>query len=81
TLPRISEMASNRSQDRDARELPAPSVGDYIVGTEIGRGSFATVYKGYHKKTQKPVAIKSVLRSKLTKKLLENLESEIKILK
>ncbi|KAG0049829.1 Serine/threonine-protein kinase [Gryganskiella cystojenkinii] len=56
-------------------------VGDYIVEYEIGRGSFATVYKGYHKFTKEPVAIKSVLRSKLTKKLLENLASEINILK
>ncbi|RIB16110.1 kinase-like domain-containing protein [Gigaspora rosea] len=71
-------MASN---SHDARELPATSVGDYIVGSEIGRGSFATVYKGFHKKNKNLVAIKSVLRSKLTKKLLENLESEIKILK
>ena len=31
--------------------------------------------------TKEPVAIKSVLRSKLTKKLLENLASEINILK
>ncbi|KAG0313001.1 Serine/threonine-protein kinase [Dissophora globulifera] len=56
-------------------------VGDYVVEYEIGRGSFATVYKGYHKATKEPVAIKSVLRSKLTKKLLENLASEINILK
>ncbi|GJJ68172.1 serine/threonine-protein kinase ULK2 [Entomortierella parvispora] len=56
-------------------------VGDYIVEYEIGRGSFATVYKGFHKSTKEPVAIKSVLRSKLTKKLLENLASEINILK
>ncbi|KAF9374260.1 Serine/threonine-protein kinase [Podila verticillata] len=61
--------------------LEASQVGDYIVEYEIGRGSFATVYKGYHKTTKEPVAIKSVLRSKLTKKLLENLASEINILK
>ncbi|KAF9325491.1 Serine/threonine-protein kinase [Podila minutissima] len=59
----------------------ATQVGDYIVEYEIGRGSFATVYKGHHKTTKEPVAIKSVLRSKLTKKLLENLASEINILK
>ncbi|KAG0352791.1 Serine/threonine-protein kinase, partial [Gamsiella multidivaricata] len=59
----------------------ATQVGDYIVEHEIGRGSFATVYKGYHRVTKEPVAIKSVLRSKLTKKLLENLASEINILK
>ncbi|KAF9087797.1 Serine/threonine-protein kinase, partial [Mortierella sp. AM989] len=63
---------------------PAPEftlVGDYIVEHEIGRGSFATVYKGHHRITKESVAIKSVLRSKLTKKLLENLASEINILK
>ncbi|KAF8945725.1 Serine/threonine-protein kinase [Haplosporangium gracile] len=59
----------------------ATQVGDYIVEYEIGRGSFATVYKGHHRVTKEPVAIKSVLRSKLTKKLLENLASEINILK
>ncbi|KAJ1972538.1 Serine/threonine-protein kinase [Dimargaris xerosporica] len=56
-------------------------VGDYVLGTEIGRGSFATVYKGYNKLTNATVAIKSVSRSQLTKKLLENLESEIALLK
>ncbi|KAF9354257.1 Serine/threonine-protein kinase [Mortierella sp. AD094] len=65
-----------------ARPVPQVNqVGDYIVEHEIGRGSFATVYKGYHRITKESVAIKSVLRSKLTKKLLENLASEINILK
>ncbi|KAG0252225.1 Serine/threonine-protein kinase [Mortierella polycephala] len=65
-----------------AKSTPETSqVGGYVVEHEIGRGSFATVYKGYHKVTKEPVAIKSVLRSKLTKKLLENLASEINILK
>ncbi|KAG0380146.1 Serine/threonine-protein kinase [Mortierella sp. AD032] len=69
-------MASN------AKGVPeATQVGDYIVEYEIGRGSFATVYKGHHRVTKEPVAIKSVLRSKMTKKLLENLASEINILK
>ncbi|KAK9316255.1 kinase-like domain-containing protein [Lipomyces starkeyi] len=57
------------------------SIGQYRIGSEIGRGSFANVYKGVHMKTQTAVAIKSVVRAKLNKKLLENLESEIKILK
>ncbi|KAK9324176.1 hypothetical protein V1517DRAFT_74936 [Lipomyces orientalis] len=57
------------------------SIGQYRIGNEIGRGSFANVYKGVHMKTQTAVAIKSVVRAKLNKKLLENLESEIKILK
>ncbi|RSH93147.1 Serine/threonine-protein kinase [Saitozyma podzolica] len=56
-------------------------IGNYVVGAEIGRGSFATVYKGYRSRTREPVAIKAVSRQKLTTKLLENLESEINILK
>ncbi|KAK6354238.1 Serine/threonine-protein kinase [Orbilia blumenaviensis] len=56
-------------------------VGAFRIGKEIGRGSFATVYQGIHSQTKSLVAIKSVLRSKLNRKLLENLESEIQILK
>ncbi|GAA5925870.1 hypothetical protein JCM10213_007309 [Rhodosporidiobolus nylandii] len=79
-------------------------IGPYLIGDEIGRGSFATVYQGERhvsrpscsRSRTKPaahalstedsdtgslVAIKSVIRSKLTTKLLENLESEISILK
>ncbi|GAA5851452.1 hypothetical protein JCM8547_001099 [Rhodosporidiobolus lusitaniae] len=56
-------------------------IGPYLIGEEIGRGSFATVYRGERYDTHAAVAIKSVIRSKLTTKLLENLESEISILK
>ncbi|WVQ66178.1 uncharacterized protein L199_004357 [Kwoniella botswanensis] len=56
-------------------------IGNYVVGNEIGRGSFATVYKGYRSKSKVSIAIKAVSRQKLTTKLLENLESEINILK
>ncbi|CAK9684810.1 unnamed protein product [Candida parapsilosis] len=57
-------------------------IGIYAIGREIGKGSFAIVYKGYDTTTNKPVAIKSVYRSKLkSKKLVENLEIEIQILK
>lgn len=54
----------------------------YRMIREIGAGSFAKVYLA--NTTSAPltaVAIKSVSRSKLNKKLLENLESEISILK
>jgi serine/threonine-protein kinase ULK2 len=47
---------------------------------EIGKGSFATVYKATSK-TGSLVAIKTVNRSKLNRKLLENLEMEIAILR
>ena len=59
-----------------------PTVPGYSVGREIGKGSFAVVYLGTPLgAAQRSVAVKSVSRSKLTKKLLENLESEISILK
>ncbi|CUM64754.1 uncharacterized protein PRCAT00002365001 [Priceomyces carsonii] len=84
---------------------PAKKIGVYTIGQEIGKGSFATVYKCVNnvsiieimeqyqcteetalltclKQTHESVAIKSVVRSKLkSKKLMENLEVEISILK
>ncbi|KAI8808872.1 hypothetical protein BJ742DRAFT_253282 [Cladochytrium replicatum] len=56
-------------------------VGEFLVSNEIGRGSFATVYLGRSKSSGRLVAVKSVARDKLNRKLAENLESEIRILK
>ncbi|KZV91364.1 kinase-like protein [Exidia glandulosa HHB12029] len=53
----------------------------YVVANEIGKGSFATVYRGYHSETREQVAVKTVSRKLLSAKLLENLQTEIKILK
>ncbi|KAI9593623.1 kinase-like domain-containing protein [Syncephalis fuscata] len=76
------QQESERRASRRREHVNGPVlVGDYIVGSEIGRGSFATVYKGRHRNNGQRVAVKAVSRSKLTKKLLENLEAEIKILK
>jgi serine/threonine protein kinase len=46
---------------------------------EIGKGSFATVYKATTT-SGLPVAIKTVIRSKLNRKLQDNLDMEIAIL-
>ena len=56
------------------------SVGKYNITKQIGKGSFAKVYKAYHKDTKELVAIKAVDLKKLNKKLLESLETEIAIL-
>jgi serine/threonine-protein kinase ULK/ATG1 len=57
-------------------------IGIYTIGPEIGKGSFAVVYKCINNNTHRNVAIKSIVRSKLkSKKLIENLEIEISILK
>ncbi|OBA21907.1 Pkinase-domain-containing protein [Metschnikowia bicuspidata var. bicuspidata NRRL YB-4993] len=62
--------------------LDLGSIGIYEVGPEIGKGSFATVYKCRNPNTNQAVAIKSVVRLTLKlKRLLENLEIEISILK
>jgi serine/threonine-protein kinase ULK2 len=54
-------------------------VGQYDLISEIGKGSFASVYKA--ERNGKIYAIKSVLKAKLNRKLAENLETEIDILK
>lgn len=58
-------------------------VSHFRIGIEIGRGSFANVYKGVDlDNNNKTVAIKSVFRSRLkNQKLVTNLEIEIKILR
>ncbi|KAJ2161789.1 Serine/threonine-protein kinase [Coemansia sp. RSA 552] len=63
------------------RQRATVVIGDYELGPQIGRGSFATVYRGVNKKTNELVAVKSVVRSSLTRRLLENLETEINILR
>lgn len=58
------------------------TIGAYTIGAEIGKGSFATVYKCLDNRTHQAVAIKLIVRSKLKlRKLVENLEVEISILK
>ncbi|OMP84078.1 Serine/threonine-protein kinase atg1 [Diplodia seriata] len=57
-------------------------VGSFRRMNQIGKGSFATVYKGVHiKKRELVVAIKSVDTTKLNKKLKDNLSTEIQILR
>ncbi|KAJ7961362.1 Kinase family protein [Quillaja saponaria] len=55
-------------------------VGDYIVGRQIGSGSFSVVWHGRHRVHGTEVAIKEIVTSRLNKKLQESLMSEIVIL-
>ncbi|KAI9982218.1 hypothetical protein PInf_008113 [Phytophthora infestans] len=57
------------------------SIGDYVVTSKLGSGSFAVVYEGYHKVSKTPVAIKALSLHKLNSKLLSNLEMEISIMR
>jgi len=54
----------------------------YIVKEMVGRGTYGEVYKGWTKSpSKKPVAIKSILKSKLSKLAIDNLLTEISLLK
>ncbi|KAJ2969505.1 hypothetical protein NQ176_g8626 [Zarea fungicola] len=57
------------------------NIGSFVIDKEIGKGSFAQVYMGWHKESKAAVAIKSVELARLNKKLKENLYGEIQILK
>ncbi|KLU89019.1 ULK/ULK protein kinase [Magnaporthiopsis poae ATCC 64411] len=75
-------MADRTSSSSSRRARPGDdSVGQFTIGAEIGKGSFAQVYMGRHKVSGAAVAIKSVELARLNKKLKENLYGEIKILK
>ncbi|TVY60721.1 Serine/threonine-protein kinase ATG1 [Lachnellula suecica] len=73
--PPPSSSSSRRPRTGDK------SVGSFTIEDEIGKGSFATVYRGKHKSSGALVAIKSVNLVKLNKKLKDNLYCEIEILR
>ncbi|KNA15938.1 hypothetical protein SOVF_093500 [Spinacia oleracea] len=56
-------------------------IGDYLVGKQIGSGSFSVVWHARHRVHGTEVAIKEISMSRLNKKLQESLLSEIFILK
>ena len=86
---------TNNMHSTPASALPSPSaasssasttkrsVGAYIVTKRLGNGSFATVWRGYHRHTLQPVAIKSISLAKLAsnRKHVANLESEIECMR
>jgi serine/threonine-protein kinase ULK/ATG1 len=73
--PLPSSSSSRRSRTGDK------TIGSFNIEDEIGKGSFATVYRGTNKATGALVAVKSVNLAKLNKKLKDNLYCEIEILK
>ncbi len=55
---------------------------DVLLSTvELGSGSFAKVFLGRRLSTSVKLAVKAVQRAKLNKKILDALESEIRILR
>ncbi|KAK7042547.1 Serine/threonine-protein kinase ATG1 [Favolaschia claudopus] len=80
-VPEPSARAASSTSVSASRAEEDEELRPYVIVNDIGKGSFATVYKGYHEETHQSVAIKTVLRQKLSAKLFENLQSEIQILK
>ncbi|CAN8011128.1 unnamed protein product [Ixodes pacificus] len=55
---------------------------EYVFTEKLGQGTYATVFKAYHKMgARRVVAIKCISKSSLTKSATENLLTEIAILK
>lgn len=80
------EHRGHQSSAADTSLPPsAPSrvvkVDEYIIGRELGRGSFAKVYHAVSERTGAASAVKKIDRTRLSSKLLQNLESEISILR
>lgn len=56
-------------------------VGDYLVGKQVGTGSYSTVWHARHRDHGTEVAIKEIVTARLNSKLQESLMSEIVILR
>ncbi|KAI0048705.1 Pkinase-domain-containing protein [Auriscalpium vulgare] len=81
-VPSIAPPAQKASSGASFGQQPdGEELRPYVLTGDLGQGSFATVYKGYNEETRQEVAVKTVNHSTLSSKLLQNLQSEIDILK
>lgn len=55
--------------------------GRWILGERLGRGSFATVWRGSCAKTGQCVAVKEIACERLSKKLKESLKLEVEVMR
>ena len=60
---------------------PLGKIEEFILIKELGRGSFAKVFLGINEITGESRAVKRIDAARLSKKLQESLDSEIKILR
>ncbi|KAK2741235.1 Serine/threonine-protein kinase [Myotisia sp. PD_48] len=79
--PKRIAQNTRRNQSIVEDEPSSLRIGRYTRLNEIGRGSFATVYRGIHNELNTFVAVKTVSLTRLSTKLRENLRLEIEILK
>lgn len=65
-----------------ASSFAPPKLADFILTERLGSGTYATVYKAYSKgDNREVVAVKVVSKKSLNKASMENLLTEIEILK
>ncbi|KAK7683630.1 hypothetical protein QCA50_013468 [Cerrena zonata] len=81
TAPTRRTTSTQPSRPPISRRTDDAELKPYVIVGDLGKGSFATVYRGYNSDTRLEVAIKTVNRSGLNQKLLDNLQGEIGILK
>ncbi|KAH9927969.1 kinase-like protein [Epithele typhae] len=81
SAPSATSSKRTMSERSDRQRVEDLEVKPYVIVGDLGKGSFATVYRGYHEQTHNHVAIKTVNRSGLSPKLFDNLQGEIEILK
>ncbi|XP_046863335.1 serine/threonine-protein kinase ULK3-like [Xenia sp. Carnegie-2017] len=63
-------------------KLPPPRLEHFVMTEKLGQGTYASVYKAYRKgEAREVVAIKCVYLKRLGKNAIENLLTEIKLLK
>ncbi|KAF3440236.1 hypothetical protein FNV43_RR18519 [Rhamnella rubrinervis] len=77
----VVEVEERKMEAENAFNLSEPiTVGDYILKSKIGQGSFSTVWKAEHRFNGQQVAVKQVYLSKLNRHLKNCLNCELTFL-
>lgn len=76
-----SSKEKSSSKDKEKEKEKRTQIGIYSIGDILGKGGFGTVYKGLNTETGSFVAIKQVSLRNCTKDQIENIKSEINLLK
>ncbi len=85
----MKESLLDKSIQQEEEKRAIKRIGEYQLKREVGRGAFATVYKGTTERMSgvgqdgkgNKIAVKEIPRKNLTDKLLDSLKQEIDILK
>jgi len=65
-------------------KMALPNVAGYVFDSKVGSGTFADVYKAFknsHLSSKQVVAIKCISKKKLSSTAVDNIVTEIKLLK